>query len=209
MIERAGTGERVYLAIKTFLLTQSDHRPGDRIEVADLSRRFGASATPVRAALHRMAGERLLVSHQGEGFSVPRVTEPGLTDLYQWNAALLVNALRSAPSDLPPPKIPAIDLDADPVHGLETLFGVLAAHCDNIEVEWAVAGANDRLHRPRRAELALVPEFADEVGELARLVGAGEQTAMRQAIIAYHRKRLRLVPALARHLHGLGDREPR
>jgi len=209
MIERAGTGERVYLAIKTFLLTQSDHRPGDRIEVADLSRRFGASATPVRAALHRMAGERLLVSHQGEGFSVPRVTEPGLTDLYQWNAALLVNALRSAPSDAPPPTLPAIDLDADPVHGLETLFSVLAAHCDNIEVEWAVAGANDRLHRPRRAELALVPEFAEEVGELARLVGAGKHTAMRQAIIAYHRKRLRLVPALARHLHGLGDREPR
>ena len=209
MIERAGTGERVYLAIKTFLLTESEHRPGDRIEVADLSRRFGASATPVRAALHRMAGERLLVSHQGEGFSVPRVTEPGLTDLYQWNAALLVNALRSTPSDAPPPRVPDVDLEVEPIHALETLFGVLATHCDNIEVEWAVAGANDRLHRPRRAEAALVPEFAEEVVELARLIGAADQSAVRQAIIAYHRKRLRLVPALARHLHGLGDREPR
>lgn len=209
MIERAGTGERVYLAIKTFLLIESDHRPGDRIEVADLSRRFGASATPVRAALHRMAGERLLVSHQGEGFSVPRVTEPGLTDLYQWNAALLVNALRSTPSDAPPPAVPAIDRDAEPIHALEGLFSVLAAHCDNIEVEWAVAGANDRLHRPRRAELALLPEFAEEVAELARLIAAGDQSAVRQAIITYHRKRLRLVPALARHLHGLGNREPR
>ena len=209
MIERAGTGERVYLAIKSFLLTDSDHRPGDRVDVADLSRRFGASATPVRAALHRMAGERLLVSHQGEGFSVPRVTEPGLTDLYQWNAALLVNALRSTPSDAPPPAVPAIDREVEPIHALEGLFSVLAAHCDNIEVEWAVAGANDRLHRPRRAELALLPEFAEEVAELARLIGAGDQSAVRQAIITYHRKRLRLVPALARHLHGLGDREPR
>jgi hypothetical protein len=209
MIERAGIGERAYLAIKLFLLTQSDHRPGDRVEVADLSRRVGASATPVRAALHRMAGERLLVSHKGEGFSVPRVTEPGLTDLYQWNAALLVNALRSTPSAAPPALVPAIDLERAPVLALESLFAVLAAHCDNIEVEWAVAGANDRLHRPRRAELALVPEFADEAAELARLIGAGDQNAVRQAIIAYHRKRLRLVPALARHLHGLGDREPR
>ena len=209
MIERAGTGERVYLAIKSFLLTDSDHRPGDRVDVADLSRRFGASATPVRAALHRMAGERLLVSHQGEGFSVTRVTEPGLTDLYQWNAALLVNALRSTPSAAPPPAVVAIDLDAEAIHALGGLFSVLAAHCDNIEVEWAVAGANDRLHRPRRAELALLPEFAEEVAELARLIGAGDQSAVRQAIITYHRKRLRLVPALARHLHGLGDREPR
>lgn len=209
MIERAGTGERIYLVIKTFLLTESDHRPGDRIEVADLSRRFGGSATPVRAALHRMAGERLLVSHQGEGFSVPRVTEPGLTDLYQWNAALLVNALRSAPSAAPPPTVPALDPESAPILALESLFAVLASQCDNIEVESAVASANDRLHRPRRAEWALVPEFADEVAELARLIGAGDQGPVRQAIVAYHRKRLRLVPALARHLHGLGDREPR
>lgn len=208
MIERAGTGERVYLAIKTFLLTESDHRPGERIEVADLSRRFGASATPVRAALHRLAGERLLVSHQGEGFSVPRVTEPGLTDLYQWNAALLVNAMRSTPSQAPPPTAPDFDPD-HPILYLEGVFAALAAHCQNIEVEWAVAGANDRLHRARRAERALAPEFADEARELGQLLVAGDHNGLRQAIVTYHRKRLRLVPALARHLHGLGDRERR
>lgn len=209
MIERAGTGERVYLAIKTFLLTESGHRPGDRIEVADLCRRVGASATPVRAALHRMAGERLLVSHQGEGFSAPRVTEPGLSDLYQWNAALLVNALRSAPSEAPKPKAPDLDPAVAPIAFLEGLFSSLAAHCENLEVEWAVAGANDRLHRCRRAELVLVPEFVEEIGDLARLVESGEAVAVRQSLLAYHRKRLRLVPALARHLHGLGDRESR
>jgi len=197
MIERAGTGERVYLAIKTFLLTESGHRPGDRIEVADLCRRVGASATPVRAALHRMAGERLLVSHQGEGFSAP------------WNAALLVNALRSAPSEAPKPKAPDLDPAVAPIAFLEGLFSSLAAHCENLEVEWAVAGANDRLHRCRRAELVLVPEFVEEIGDLARLVESGEAVAVRQSLLAYHRKRLRLVPAFARHLHGLGDRESR
>lgn len=209
MIDRAGTGERVYLAIKKFLLTESDHRPGDRIDVADLSRRVGASATPVRAALHRMAGERLLVSHQGEGFSQPRITEPGLTDLYQWNAALLVNALRSAPSHAPPLQPPRIDPREEPLPYLEALFAGLAAHCGNIEVEWAVAGAADRLHRPRRGELVLAPNFVAELEAFARLFEAGDASAIRQAIIAYHRQRLRLVPALARLLAGLGDREPR
>jgi hypothetical protein len=85
----------------------------------------------------------------------------------------------------------------------------VAAHCDNLEVEWAVAGANDRLHRSRRAELAVVPEFVEELVEFSRIVDGGDAVALRQGILAYHRKRLRLVPALARHLHGLGDRETR
>ena len=208
MIEKAGTGERVYLAIKSHLLAESDHRPGERVDIGDLSRRFGASASPVRAALHRMTGERLLVSHQGEGFSLPRVTEPGLSDLYQWNAALLVNALRSVPAGLATPA-PDIDPVAQPIACLEGLLCVLAAQSGNIEVEWAVAGVGDRLRRARRGELVLVPDFADEVVELRRLVMSNDPVGVRQMIIAYHRRRLRLVPALVRLLHGLGDREPR
>lgn len=208
MIDKAGTGERVYLAIKFFLLTQSDQRPGERINIHDLSARFGASASPVRAALHRMAGERLLVSHQGEGFSLPRVSEPGLSDLYQWNAALLVNALRAVPSGSQPP---ASDMDpaVQPIACLEGLFAVLAAQSGNVEVEWAVTGVSDRLRRARRAERVLVPDFVDEVVELRRLLQADDPAAMRQVVVAYHRRRLRLVPALVRQLHGLGDREPR
>lgn len=208
MTDKAGTGERVYLAIKTFLLTQSDHRPGERVDIGDLSRRFGASASPVRAALHRMTGERLLVSHQGEGFSLPRVTEPGLSDLYQWNAALLANALRSG-SASPASIARQIDPAAQPLASLESLFAALAAQSDNVEVAWAVAGANDRLRRARRGELALVVDFVEEVSELRRLLMDSDAAALRQLLVTYHRRRLRLVPALVRHLHGLGDREPR
>ncbi|MCA0359043.1 MAG: GntR family transcriptional regulator [Proteobacteria bacterium] len=208
MIEKAGTGERVYLAIKSFLLTDSDYRPGERVDIGELSRRFGASASPVRAALHRMAGERLLVSHQGEGFSFPRLTEPGLSDLYQWNAALLVNALRTGPARTFTPA-PDIDAVARPIASLETVFSVLAAQSDNVEVECAVAGVSDRLRRVRRAELGLVADFGDEVVELHRLLLDGEGGAIRTMMVAYHRRRLRLVPTLVRHLHGLADREPR
>ncbi|EJL37539.1 transcriptional regulator [Caulobacter sp. AP07] len=209
MIERAGTGERIYSAIKAYLLAESDHRPGDRIEVADLSRRFGASATPVRAALHRLAGERLLVSHQGEGFSAPRVTEPGLADLYRWNAALLVNAIRAAPAGAAWPQALDIDPRTSPIPYLEAVFAALAAHCGNLELEWAVAGANDRLHRARRAERALAPDFVEEILQLGGLMDAEGPRGLRAAIVGYHRKRLRLAPAVARHLHGLGDRERR
>ncbi|WP_165191580.1 GntR family transcriptional regulator [Caulobacter soli] len=207
MIEREATGERVYLAIKAFLLSDGDHWPGDRIDIAGLSRRVGSSATPVRAALHRMAGERLLVSHQGEGFSLPRITEPGLSDLYAWNASVIVQAVRSAPAG-PAPSSVAIDAQ-EPVLAIERLFAVIAAQSDNVEVEWAVAGASDRLHRARRAELALMADPAGEAAGLAELAAGDDAAALRQALVAYHRRRLRLVPALVRALHGLGDRQPR
>jgi hypothetical protein len=207
MIDRLGTGERVYLSIKTYLLSESALRPGERIDVPDLTRRFGASATPVRAALHRLVGERLLTALQGEGFLVPRLTEPDLSDLYQWNVALLVNAARSAGGE---PAIPADPpLGEGPITALEDLFARLAARSGNVEVEWALAGASDRLHRARCAELDLIPEFQDESLELRGLAAAGSAAALRQALVAYHRRRLRLVPAIVRHLHGLNDRDPR
>ena len=207
MIDRPGTGERVYLSIKTYLLSGSVLRPSERIDVQDLSRRFGASATPVRAALHRMVGERLLLSHQGEGFSMPRSTEPDLSDLYQWNLALVVNAARTGAAE------PAITVEPpepdQPIRALEDLFARLAARSGNIEVEWAVAGANDRLHRARCVELEIIPEFRDETLELRGLASDGPSASLRQALVGYHRRRLRLVSTLVRRLHGLGDRSER
>ncbi|HWU12811.1 MAG TPA: GntR family transcriptional regulator, partial [Caulobacter sp.] len=79
----------------------------------------------------------------------------------------------------------------------------------NLEVEWAVAGATDRLHRPRGVELDLIPEFADEALILRRLAAEGPAAGLRQAIVAYHRRRLRLVASIVRNLHGLGGRDPR
>lgn len=207
MIDRPGTGERVYLSIKTFLLSESALRPGERLDVPDLTRRFGASATPIRAALHRLVGERLLTALPGEGFLAPRMNEPDLSDLYQWNAALLVNAARTAGAE------PAISVELPagdgPIAVLEDLFARLAARSGNVEMEWAVAGASDRLHRPRCAELDLIPEFLEEARELRRLAAIGSAGALRQAIVTYHRRRLRVVPAIVRALHGLNDRDPR
>lgn len=209
MIERAGTGERVYLAIKT-LLAEGDHRPGERLDIRQLERSVGASATPVRGALNRLAGERLLVSHQGEGFSLPRLTEPGLGDLYAWNAAILLQAVRStAPGHKPDAALHDLESGRGLVAATDRLFAVIAAMSDNVEIEWALAGASDRLHRARRAELDQVSDGWLELREMATLVEAEDLAPLRQAIVAYHRRRMRLVPALVRVLLGLGDRERR
>lgn len=208
MIEKAGTGDRVYLAIKSFLLDESDYRPGDRIDVADLSRRVGASATPVRAALHRMTGERLLISHQGEGFSAPRVTEPGITDLYTWNAAVLGQALRTSHPAAPTAKL-VFGQPIDVTTRIERVFAHIAALSDNIELEWAMSGLNDRMRRLRRIEASVVPDYEPELLELEAMLTIQDLAGLRLAIPVYHRRRLKLVQALSRALHGLSDRPRR
>src|SRR5690349_3688178 len=87
-----GTFERVYAAIKQ-RLREGVYRPGERLEPALLAEELNASVTPVRDALHRLTGERLVETPRHEGFRVPMMTEPLLRFLYGWHLALLLLAV--------------------------------------------------------------------------------------------------------------------
>src|SRR3954471_22236340 len=87
-----GTFERVYAAIRQ-RLREGVYRPGDRLEPALLSDQFNASVTPVRDALHRLTGERLVEAPRHEGFRVPLLTESMLRHLYAWHRDLLLLAI--------------------------------------------------------------------------------------------------------------------
>src|SRR5438128_1521196 len=91
------TFERVYRALKDELL-RGDHRPGDPLEPRHIGERLFASITPVRDALHRLAGERLIEASPHDGFRVPLMTEHGLRDLYRWQELLAQLCLRLAPA---------------------------------------------------------------------------------------------------------------
>ena len=67
--------------------------PGDRLEPALLSEELNASVTPVRDALHRLTGERLVEAPRHEGFRTPMMTETPLRQLYSWHLDLLLLAL--------------------------------------------------------------------------------------------------------------------
>jgi DNA-binding FadR family transcriptional regulator len=89
---RPGTFERVYAAIKE-QLRLGRYRPGERLEPAVLSEQHNASVTPVRDALHRLTGERLVEAPRHEGFRVPVITEGTLRHLYAWHRDLLFLAI--------------------------------------------------------------------------------------------------------------------
>src|SRR3546814_5703166 len=74
------TAERVYDAIKQRIMAH-EFRPGDRLDPAVLAELLASSVTPVRHALHMLAGEGLVEARTSGGFHLPSIDEPGLEDL--------------------------------------------------------------------------------------------------------------------------------
>ena len=90
--------ERIYATVKQELL-DGRYRPGERIDAALLAARHGVSITPIRSALHRLVGERLVETRPSEGFFSIALTEVRLRDLYAWNGNVILLAMRLWPQE--------------------------------------------------------------------------------------------------------------
>ena len=187
------TFERVYHALKE-QLGSGRFAAGEHLEPATLSRDLNASITPVRDALHRLAGEGLVETPRGDGFRMPLVTEVGLRHLYRWNAALLDLAARGRSGAGSPGRVEEGEsADAGPIETTERLFLALATRSGNPEHVAAIAGLNDRLRPVRETELRLLDEPLAEIEPIAALMAGDTMLALRRALAAYHRRRERMV----------------
>lgn len=188
----AGTMARVYQTLKARVMA-GEFMPGERIDPARLSSELAASSTPIRDALHRLAGERLVENWQHEGFRQPIVTEAGLRDLYGWSDDLVRVVLRAVE------RRPAITEPYDQGDGARVpaiaLFEWLGSLSLNHEHRAAMASLNDRCHALRLVEARLLEPVdpADPVAAIA----AGRFADARRWFAAYHAARLRRVTVLA------------
>jgi DNA-binding FadR family transcriptional regulator len=189
------TFERVYGTIKQMLL-DGQLPPGTPIEPAVIGREIAASITPVRDALHRLTGERLVEAPNHNGFRVPLVSEADLRDLYQWNGRVLGLAARQVQ--------PASDTRTQHSGSIEeitaTLFLRVAQATESAELVHTVRSLNDRLATVRRAEVAILPAIADEITGLESVIAAGDRTALAAALTRYHRRRIATVTSTVAHL---------
>jgi DNA-binding GntR family transcriptional regulator len=200
---RPGTFERVYAAIKQ-QLRNGLFRPGDRLEPAALAEELNASVTPIRDALHRLTGERLIEAPRHEGFRVPLMTETTLRHLYGWHRDLLILAILSrwtverlslrdgAPFEA-----------ANETESQNALFFLLARLTGNPEVIVALEAVTERLGPIQRLEAALLDAIADETSEIAGALTSGDRSRLRRALVRYHRRRERIVPELLDRLYRL------
>jgi DNA-binding FadR family transcriptional regulator len=199
------TGERVYAAVKRELLSGA-LAPGERVDAAWMAERHAASITPVRAALHRLVGEGLVVTEAGEGFHTPRVSEASLRDLYTWNSRCLqlASQLAAAPSNPVMPHVTTDPGDFDVITETETLFAAVAARSGNEQCQATIAAMNDKLHVARTQETGLFADVREEWSNLAATLSEGQSGPINTALAAYHRRRIRAASELVRLMHRRG-----
>lgn len=192
------TFDRVYLALKE-QLSSGRFAPGDHLEPAVLGPELNSSITPVRDALHRLVGERIVEAPRNDGFRVPAPTEAELRDLYGWNRELLLLALRrpaSTSRDTHPHVLEGGDSELAAVLLAADLFRQVAAMSNSLEHEAAIESLNDRLGAIRTVELRLFHDSRAELRELQDAYARDNILALRRGITAYHRRRQRCVPEL-------------
>lgn len=176
--------ERAYDEIKRRLLEGAFHLR-QRLDAQTLARELGVSTTPVREALVRLTGERVIASRRAHGYYLALWTEEGLRWLYSWRADLAELA-----SDALAQAVPVV-ADQNVSYSTRTSLVLQRLHASgNPEWRHAAINADDRLHGARRAEHEIWADADEELAALADTVSQGDRTLRRTALRAFHRRRL-------------------
>lgn len=166
-----------------------------RLAATEIAAELGLSATPVREALSRLAGEGLLDDRRGEGFFVRRLGRADIAALYNLSRAHLALAIDGWASE------PSLDASreetdpADPVAATEWLFAVWVAAGGSRVLAQAFGRIQAQLGPARRLEPRL---FDDLPAEAQALLARGLDRAERlRRLRAFHARRVRAAGALA------------
>ncbi|AMK25818.1 MULTISPECIES: GntR family transcriptional regulator [Sphingobium] len=190
----AVTADRVYRELKRQIMV-GELRPGAVLILSQIADSAGTSVSPVRDAILRMVGERLLEMQGGGGFAVPPLTHDRISCFYAWHGDLLRIIVRAINDPIEIGEFPVYDQGktSDEHHHLanlaDELFASLAACSHNPEHLHAVLALEARLHLIRIHENVL-PRCLSELESLWNLVRSRNKHSIRTALWHYHRRRL-------------------
>jgi DNA-binding GntR family transcriptional regulator len=172
--------------------------PGARVTAKEVADELRLSATPVREALSRLAGEGLLEERRGDGFFVRHLSASDIAFLYRGSQAILSLALdRDSRPRTDLSKAVAAAAAADPVRAVERLFTAWVADADSPVMAENYRRLTYQLGPARRQEGRFLADLEAEVLNLADLAGRRARRERRLAIAAFHERRLPLVEQLA------------
>jgi DNA-binding GntR family transcriptional regulator len=203
-MSKPGTFDRVYAAIKERLRAGA-YRPGQRLEPAALSDELNASVTPVRDALHRLTGERLVEAPRHEGFRMPAMTETRLRQLYAWHLDLLLLALMKHRANAAENPVLNLDRGRPEREQVASLFLLLAKRTHNAEHIAALQAVAERLDAFEPVEQALLDGTQGETAAIFRAIETNDRNALRRGLVRYFRRRERIVPEMLARLAQPAD----
>ncbi|WP_404479220.1 GntR family transcriptional regulator [Novosphingobium sp. BL-52-GroH] len=192
------------------------YTPGMILNLNRLTHEFGTSSTPVRDAMNRLVGERLVEHLPGGGFRVRALSPDRLAGLYEWHGQLLRLALASALPESVREQVSALARRFDepghvaPVAG--AAFGIVVSVSRNEELARAFEAVALTLARARALEHLVIPGAVDELSQVIATIAAKDVAASRRIVGRYHRNRIRLSPRIHNMLRpttaGIGQKRP-
>jgi hypothetical protein len=198
----AGRAEPFRLALQALRdrLRVGDFVPGERIRAGALAEELRLSATPVREALARLAGEGLVEDRRGEGYFVGALSGLEIADLYRLQLAHLQVALdprRPAPAHR---RAPTTTTDLDPVAAVERLFLGWVLQTGGRALGSSYRTIMVRLGPARRKEPLLFGDLAEEAARLASGANGADAPAGRRQLATFHGRRVAAAERIARLL---------
>lgn len=176
--------------------------PGERIAAVEVAEALRLSATPVREALSRLAGEGLIEERRGQGYFIRTLSALDVADLYRLSLSHLAIALdahrlgRQA-------QVQALDAWAgDPVADVERLFQGWVREAGGRALSLSYRTLEIRLGPVRRAEPLLFTDLAEEAGELRAVARDPEANGRLKSLRRFHDRRLGVADRIASLLEG-------
>jgi DNA-binding transcriptional MocR family regulator len=171
---------------------------GEPLTVSEIATECGVSATPVREALARLAGEGLVEDRRGRGYHARRIDPAELLDLYRAQYILAqvaaAGALR-APVALEPGPSPS-DFVRQPVGAWEHLYELLIRQANNGFLILEQRRLADRLAPARRIERTVLDEAEGDFDSLCLAMAKPGWTGLVETLKPFLRRRKAAVESL-------------
>jgi DNA-binding GntR family transcriptional regulator len=198
--------ERAYRHIKDAIL--SGQLRSTTLDIRKIGDRLRLSATPVREALARLHSERLVRFAPHQGYTLVRHSAERLENLYDLSGVLIDVCLhRVVEAASGPEPDTAVTMHLDYAVALTDLLRRIAAAQPNPELAAQISAVNDRLFRPRQAELRVFPDASNEVLGLRTMWIDRDYDGLRVRLGALHRTRASAADAIVRILDAAADED--
>lgn len=198
MASAISQNEIVYRAIKNDVV-EGRYMPGQRLESRVLSERHASSNTPVRMALSRLVGERLVEIHPNDGFHIPMVTEKSVRDLFVAARISLDSCIELLSSKADDTASRIGQLAGFPFErAISALFTDIALAADNDVLIGDVENHNDRSLLLRRLDGSLDADRGSEVSALQATWQAGDLRELKSQLNGFHRTLIFNIPEVVK-----------
>lgn len=170
--------------------------PGTRITASDIGPRLQVSATPIREALSRLAGQCLLIDRPAIGYFVPTLDPIELKDMYALAATLALGALATL-DEVAIAGLVTRNLDRSQHRTAGELVRAIGTESPNLALRSVAANIDDRLARLSAVETEMF-EMADQSeGCLEQWLVSQPRPKAAQKINRFYRRRILAVMDIA------------